>query len=75
LVPLLGKLAKEFDRLNIVTALVSSACVIKRARRGKTTGTEKKKDGEQQAVEEGPALSFRSSGSLPGISKYAPSLS
>jgi len=58
-VSLLGKLAKEFDRLNIVTALVRSACVIKGARCGKTTCIEKIKDGEQQAVEKGPSASLR----------------
>src|SRR5262249_17725673 len=40
LVSLLGKLPKEFDRLNIVAALVRSARVIKRVCRDKTTGCE-----------------------------------
>jgi hypothetical protein len=55
-VSLVGKPAKDFHRLNIVAALVRSACVIKRARCGKTTRTEKTKDGEQAIEKRPPAL-------------------
>src|SRR5262249_26060069 len=48
LVSLRGKLAKEFYCLNIVAALVRSASVIKRFGCGKTSGTEKIKEGEQK---------------------------
>ena len=46
----LGKLAKEFHRLNIVAALVHSESVIKSVCCGKTSGTKQIKDGEQQAA-------------------------
>jgi hypothetical protein len=62
-VSLLGKRAKEFHRLSILAALVRGDGVIKRVRCGKTTRTEKTKDGEQ-AVEKGPPDSLRSIASL-----------
>jgi hypothetical protein len=72
-VSLLGKLAKEFHRLDIVAALVHSESVIKSVCCGKTSGTEQIKDGEQQAAKKGPPTDqFRISKFEFRISRTAP---
>src|ERR1044071_7773511 len=48
LVSVLGKLAKEFHRLNVVAPFVRGAGIVKRVWRRKTSGTEQTKNREQK---------------------------